>query len=458
MYFDRIASYAFAQNVFEVPVERYAALVKSPPEEVIDAIQRGELPGELVQVARLDGLQRVALRDRDLLAIPGAVPPLVAFTSCLRCGFDPRLHPDRKVAEAIALVPGNLRDLGHPAVLEVARKIGDLIGRSPEHRRDMAHWRQWMRQHREMMRVVRKMFGRMAETGHLPEWMRRDAPGIRRNTPVIIHQPPPPGPSLGPGRRLLNLGPRQDFDALEHEEVVPYDPAGHARLVATIRKHIRRLRAYLERLGRQTVEEYASSRGRRVDVAQVRKAAFIPRPNLLVFPRDEIAPDAYIGILIDRSGSMRGEKLERAKAFGALVAESARGLRGIDGHVNAFDGDTFHVLGGFERNAIASLTADEGNNDAGGLARSAEMALRSCKRNKLLIMVSDGSPSECTLDSLKNLVAHLTRNCGIVCAQAAVDEMEGIAFPHYVDLSQYSFDEAVARFGNLLMELTRSWR
>jgi hypothetical protein len=33
-----------------------------------------------------------------------------------------------------------------------------------------------------------------------------------------------------------------------------------------------------------------------------------------------------------------------------------------------------------------------------------------------------------------------------------------VAFPHYVDLSRYGMDEAVARFGNLLMQLTTGWR
>jgi nitric oxide reductase activation protein len=126
--------------------------------------------------------------------------------------------------------------------------------------------------------------------------------------------------------------------------------------------------------------------------------------------------------------------------------------------VIAFDGDTWYRLGDFQRTAIASLTADGGNNDAGALARAAELALRSRKRNKLLLMISDAVPADCTFASLKNLVTRLTRDHGILCAQVAVAEIEDIAFPHYVDLSQYSFDEAVTRFGKLLMKLTVPWR
>jgi hypothetical protein len=155
---------------------------------------------------------------------------------------------------------------------------------------------------------------------------------------------------------------------------------------------------------------------------------------------------------------MHGEKLGRAKAFGTLLAESAKGLRGITGHVNAFDDDTFYLLGNFRQNAISSLESGGGNNDAGGLARAAKLALSSRKRNKVIIMISDGSPTACTVEALGNLVKKLTTQMGIVCIQVAVDEMEVEAFPCFVDLSKCSFEEAVSRFGRLLMRLSASWR
>ena len=367
------------------------------------------------------------------------------------------MHPDPAIKKAIDLVPDNLKDLSHAQVLEVARKIGDIIGRSNQHKRRDSDWRRRMRRHRQALLALDKMFDRMADSGQLPLWMMKGEAGIRENQPVIVKEPPPRVPSLGPSGRALNLGPQRDFNLLTKEQTLPYDPARHTQLVATVRKHIRRLRSFLERLGRRSVEEYASRRGRRLDLTQARKVPYIRTPNLLVFSRDEVLPDAYLGILIDRSGSMKGEKLDRAKAFGALVAESARGLRGIDGHINAFDDETFYFLGNLQRNTVASLTSGGGNNDAGALAWAAKLALQSQKRNRLIIMVSDGSPTECSVEALKSLVARLTRVHGIVCAQAAVDVMEEVAFPNYVDLSRYSIDESIARFGNLLMRLTATW-
>jgi uncharacterized protein with von Willebrand factor type A (vWA) domain len=254
------------------------------------------------------------------------------------------------------------------------------------------------------------------------------------------------------------LGTELQFDTLPNEEKLANDVEKHVAITASVRKQIRSLRRYLEQLGRTMIEEFAVRRGSRLDILQARKMAFRPTANLLVHVHDEYRPDLYLGVLIDRSGSMNGDKIERAKTFATLIAESARGLPDIMGHVNAFDDDTFYRLGDFKRPAISTLESGGGNNDAGALHRAATLALQSGKKNRLIIMVSDGSPTECTFESLKALVEKLTRRYGIVCAQVAVESIHEIAFPNFVDLSQYSLDEAVSRFGRMLMRLTADWR
>lgn len=454
-YFDRLASYAFSQNVNLIAFDKYAAFLGRTPAEVIDAMNKGELPGKIVAPRAGSTVSRVALRDIELLAVPGAVPPLMAFLACLRCGFDPGRHPDPRVAAAIALVPDNLKDLDHAAVLEVARQIGRVIDPGKEFHNDLRRLRQQIR----LQPVLAPLAGaldRIGETNQIPG-LAQGAAGIR-TTPDYDKKGPPPPPMRELPGRLLNLGEGTNFPELENEFTLAFDPAAHAQLVAPLRRHIRLLRDYLQRLGVRDVDEHASRRGRRLDLTRLRSAVLCRNPNLLVNVRQVIAPDAYLGLLIDRSGSMSGEKLERAKAFGALLAESAKGLPGIAGHVSAFDGRQFIELGGFQRNAIASLTAEDGNNDSGALARAARLAQASGRKHKLLIMISDGSPSQCTFESLKQLVERLTSVHGMVCVQVAVDAIADIAFRNYVDLSQFSFDEAVTRFGRLLIRLTQAWR
>lgn len=92
------------------------------------------------------------------------------------------------------------------------------------------------------------------------------------------------------------------------------------------------------------------------------------------------------------------------------------------------------------------------------MQHAAELALKSQKKHCLLVMISDGLPAECSVASLRHVVRHLTEEHGIICAQVAVAPLAEICFPHYLDLSQHSLDEAVSRFGRLIMKLTTSWR
>jgi HEAT repeat protein len=457
LYFDRLASYAFAQDRHHISLVDYAELVDRPVKETRQMMESGKLPGSLIPPPREGDVEQVKLRDSDMLAVPGLVPVQAAFLACLRCGFDPKMHPDPKVAAAVAAVPPGLKDLQHKDLLVIARRIGELIGTSRRFKREMKRFRQKLRQHWAAMRGLLKALDRMAESGQLADWDRRGATGIRQTPQIIYERPLVRG--LGPlGARTLNLGRGTDFDLLREEQELTFNADAHAALVAGIRKHVRRLRRYLERLAAVRVEQFASHRGRRLDLAQVRHVPVSGKLGILVRSHEQAAANAYIGVLVDRSGSMDGEKIERAKTFCALLAESARGLGGIAGHVNAFDDAVFYRLGDFRQTKVASLYAGGGNNDAGALARAAELALQSGKRNKLLVMISDGSPTECTFDSLADLVRRLTKRHRIVCAQVAVESMEQIAFPHFVDLSQYSLDEAVSRFGGMIMRLTAEWR
>jgi len=430
-------------------------MVNLAPVQVLDGIRSGELPGRVTKDEQ--GEDAILLRERDMLALPGAIPPLFAWKMCLRSGFDPAVCPNPAVAKAIAAVPPDLKDLSHGGLLEVARRVGEIMGRSDQHKKDLARLRKIMAARAEAMRVWAKVLDRMEKAGELPDWACCDAPGIREVRHPPEARPKHPGPKRR-GSHLLNRGDSPTFTDLPKEQTLTPNPTAHTDIVASVRKNARRLRAHFERLGRKVTEQRASRRGQRIDLGRVRTAALTGTPNLLVHSRDEVLANAYVGVLIDRSGSMDGEKIELAKRFAILLAESAKGIRGIEGHVNAFDDDTFYLLGDLQHNAVASLEAGGGNNDAGGLAKAAELAQRSRKQKKLLIMISDGSPTECTFESLSELVERLTRQYGILCAQVAVESMEEIAFPQYVDLSRYSMDEAVARLGTFLMKLTAEWR
>ena len=451
VYFDRLASYAFAQTAHKVPLASYAELLGRTPEQTLADVQAGTLPGTILSSESTEDI-RIGLRDWDILAVPDMLPPLTAWLWCLRCGFDVRVHPNPKVIEAVEAVPKHLRRMNHGEILELTRKIATLLGVDAENQKKLQKC---------MKKLGRQPFGlgvrralqRMGEVERSPG-APRGADKIRQEPKVnIVYEVPPISFERGFGGRTLNLGADLDFEPLKEVETLKADPSSHAIVAGKIRPHVRQLRSYFERLGRSTVDSYAMRRGRRLDMAQVRQLAWAGRPNVLVHSEEQITPDLYLGILIDSSGSMHGDKLNRAKSFAVLVAESARGIRGIEGHILGFTDSMLFDLGDFQRNAITSLSSGGGNNDAGALQYAANLAIHSRKQHRILVMISDGSPTGCSVESLSKLVRDLTVERNFICAQVAVDALDEIAFPHYVDLSQLGFHEAVARFGRLLLRL-----
>ncbi len=481
IYFDRLASYAFAQRWHRLPLQELATFLERSVEEVREDIANGILPGILVEAGevltenrmmarffggfrnrriedlRIANADSVLLRDSDLLRIPDALAPETAFLWCLRCGFDPTISPDPRIAQAIALVQGEFRHLEHAEILQLARDITAILGHAedPCCKEQRQRRRQKLSGLGHLRSIMQRVKHRMREVGTLPsQGQKIRGCGIRKQAREIIYERKPSG-EKGEGGQTLHLGAQLDFPLLDQIQKFDRNATEQTVLCKKVRPFVRLMRAYFERLGRKNVDEYASRRGRRLDMGQIRNACVRPHLNVLVHSEEIHTADLYIGLLIDRSGSMSGDKLESAKAFGTLLCESAKGLRGIQGHVHAFDDNTWYPLGDFESNNIASLSSGGANNDAGALLRAAELALQSKKRQKLLIMISDGSPTECSVESLKKLVEILGREHGILCAQAAVEALPEIAFPHYVDLSQYRFGDAVQRFGKLLIRLTQ---
>ena len=149
--------------------------------------------------------------------------------------------------------------------------------------------------------------------------------------------------------------------------------------------------------------------------------------------------------------------MEKARSFATLILESVRGHPGIEASVCAFDDDTVYDLGRPGGTAIGGLTPGGGNNDAAGLLYAARQALRSGKERKLLVMISDGYPTECSFESLRRLVDLLLSNYGICSAQVAVASMDPdrVAFPDFVDLTEHSMAAAVAEFGRMLQRVLR---
>jgi hypothetical protein len=175
-------------------------------------------------------------------------------------------------------------------------------------------------------------------------------------------------------------------------------------------------------------------------------------PRFLIARRIERFTDLFLGVVIDCSGSMAGESMAKAHLFGTLLAEALQGQPGVDLRLFGFTDRTIYDAGNARRCAVHALHAHDGNNDAAALWHVYQVARASKRKAKLLVMISDGLPTECTVAALKALVARLTR-WRYCCAQVAVQPLDQICFPHYVLLQDRELSLSVRKFGEVIMRL-----
>ena len=149
------------------------------------------------------------------------------------------------------------------------------------------------------------------------------------------------------------------------------------------------------------------------------------------------------------------DNIEKAKRFGTLLAEAARHNRGIDLRIFGFNSEVIFDAGDARYCAVHALHAGGGNNDAGALWHAAQVALASPRKKTLLVMISDGMPTECTVTALTGLVRRLTNNMQMCCAQVAVSPISEVCFPHFILLKEDDLEGSVAEFANIILRLVR---
>jgi hypothetical protein len=265
------------------------------------------------------------------------------------------------------------------------------------------------------------------------------------------------GPSTdGPPRLQLNVNPDTRFDPITRIVRVRGDAEVHRKLALDVQRHSTRLRAYLDELGLRWVPQHARTQGRALDKTRLIPLVTRNDPRILVARNPQRRTDLWLGTLVDCSSSMTaGQNIERAKRFAVLVAEAVRTLPGVEARFFGFTDSVIYDAGSATDCGVVGLTASGGNNDAAALYHAANVALAAKQRAKVLVMISDGLPTECSVGALKSLVVQLTKRRNIVCAQVAVRRLDEVCFPNYVVLDDGELDVATAKFGRMIGDLAR---
>jgi len=365
------------------------------------------------------------------------------FMRALRMGLGNR-HEDPKVEAALALFRPSFKKLEMPALLDVAYKLRDIFG-------DDA--------------VLLDGFGG-AETVDEGERQNTIAKGtlddrdIQPEVERILDPRKLKGnKSAGrgggtPPKLSINVTGVPHFDKIEKVERLIVDPGAHQEVVREVARPARRLRSFFEELGIQRSPVRFRTSGTRLDRPRLGRLVLLSDPRVLTARQPRFDTDLFLGVVVDCSGSMEAaDNIIKARRFAVLVAEAAKGLAGIDVRVFGFTDAVIYDAGDARRCAASSLEAGGGNNDAGALLHVAEIAKRSRRRAKLLVMVSDGLPTDCSAQALTDLVKHLEKREHMVLAQVAVRPLEEQCFTHYVRLDQGDASEVVRRFGETIARL-----
>lgn len=429
----RLAAYAFQHTNRELRVHRLLQMLQASSFDALSARPLG-VAFEDDAVVVDSGL---VLRELDRRGHPFA-----RFVRAMRMGLGNR-HGDPLLDRALALFKGGFRHKDMRGLYEIAIELSLMYGSQS----DLAD----------------------AYGGHESlEWGEREGSihgsgigdaDVQQEVERILK--PPSTSANGPasdkrGRLQINVGSDDGFQEITKVVRVAVERDRYRQIAVEVRRHAYRLRTYFEQIGLALVPRRARLRGRAFDRTRVRAVVTRRDPRMLVARELEVHTDLFIGVVVDCSGSMSaGGNMDKAHRFGVLLAEAAHGLPGVDAR---FFGFTDHLIfdAGDERNCgVTSLQAGGGNNDAAGLYYAASVAASSPRRAKLLVMISDGLPTECSVQALRGLVQQLTRRKGILCAQVAVRSITEVCFPHYVELLDPELDRSVRRFGEIVSGLAR---
>ncbi len=354
----------------------------------------------------------------------------VRFLRALRMGLGDR-YGDPKVKEALALFGRGFRRTTTEEHLAISRRLARIFAGELRIVKALA-----------LDDLLAATMGELLGGDELSDQVRAELGRLLRESPRL-------------GTVRVNRSADEQFDRIE--EVVPLQHLvpEHLRLASQVRAPAAALRGQFLRLGIGVSREPRSVRGSRLDRPSLARGLVTRDPRILARRSPQPMADLFLALVVDCSGSMAsGGKIERARLIATMVAEACRNLPGIDLRVFGFTERLLYDAGTAERCAAHALEAAGGNNDAGALWHAAQEALRSRRSARLLLMISDGLPTQCSVGALKSLVRRLDQRHRLSCAQVAVDAISDICFPDYVEVRETEAMGAVARFGEVLAGLS----
>jgi hypothetical protein len=427
----QLAAYAFQHTAREIPVDHLLNCLQGRAFEILSAAP--------LEVARRFGCVAI-MNGRVLTLMEKAGLSFARFIRALRMGLGNR-HDDPRVEAGLAHFRGKFRQSDMPRLYEIAKKLREIFGWETD---------------------ILNSFDQDASCGDEAGDWDEISEGITNDEVQSEVQSNLQGenrrtdPHAKGGGRGLNLGPEERFDLITKVQPLPHDPAQHASYAQQVKRPAELLQRFLKKLGIGMEAQRFRLSGKSFDRTRARAVVLKGDPRMLIAREQRIHTDLFIGVIVDCSGSMsHNANIEKAKLFGTLIAEACRNYPGVDARFFGFTDQVIYDAGHANRCAVHALNAGGGNNDAAGLWHAALQAKASRRKAKLLVMISDGAPTECTVTALRSLVTRLTKRMKMCCAQVAVCPLQHQCFPNYILLDNENVATSVRQFGTVMARLVQ---
>lgn len=398
------------------------------------------------------GIEGVRVKLGSLLsALEGERGSYAKFLPALRLGLGNRTG-DEKVGQGLALFKGDFRNSSPERMLDIARELArifhdDEVTDAPSLLELLAELSHSAHHPSEAELAEIDKHGRGISDEELQAAIDRELHEAGDSSHANSAAPP---------ALTVNLSQNESFTRIDDVRAMTFDPESAREYSREVARWSRHLRRAFERLGLNMVQERRRLRGHSVDRSALLGAVLRGDPRVLRARRMEFATDLFLGVVIDCSGSMKyDDNIERAKSFAYLIAEAVKELRGVDVRFLGFTDSEIFDAGTALRCSAHALESGGGNNDAAALWHAAQLALASRRSAKLIVMISDGLPTECSVEALRALVKQLTKQKHLACAQVAVRPIEEVCFPHYVELQSEEFGASVREFARIVLRLVR---
>lgn len=247
------------------------------------------------------------------------------------------------------------------------------------------------------------------------------------------------------------------------DNVVPVepDPAVIDELQPLVHALAQQLRPYLQKCGKAVIDRDDQPEG--FDLVDEAELALVGETSIFVNADEVPKPSVHLEVALDCSSSMAsatatlkpGDKFKLGKFFALVLEQATINLPGVSARFWGFTNDTIYDCGSPGEGRVSGLKCGGGNNDAAMLWHMGQSAAKSGKDVKILLMLSDGQPSECSWLSLHNLVLQFEQE-GMIPWNFALDVIQIPAFKRFfTDLVGQTMDEAIVTMGETLATIAQ---